>query len=407
LIFIIKEKSLSHPRNGLTTTTLAKDEYNMRKHLLLIGSGHAHLSILKNLKFFLLQGQKITVINPEPYHYYSGMGPGMLSGMYKPQQIRFNVKKMVSDQGGNFIQDHVVHIDPKNQKVQTATGEMISYDVACFNTGSYVPLPEFTKNLKEESFLFPVKPIQNLLFAQIKMISLLKEKRLKVIVVGGGAAGVEISANLRFLAENHKQDADITIIAGGKLLNRFNDRFRKAAKNFLRQKDIVLLEHSNVTAVSNHYVVLNTGISLPCDMVLWAVGTKPSLLFKRSGLPVGSDNGLLVNEFLQCVSFSNIFGGGDCISFKTQDLEKVGVYAVRQNPVLLENLNNFIYSKPLIPFIPQKEFLLILNMGNRQGLLKWKDFIFKGTTAFYLKNFIDQKFMKNYQISNERELNGI
>jgi NADH dehydrogenase FAD-containing subunit len=372
----------------------------MGKSLLLVGAGHAHLSLLKNLRFFLLQGHKFTVINPEPFHYYSGMGPGMLSGIYSPQQVRFHVKKMVMDQGGHFIQDHVVHIDPKNQNVETAGGEIISYDVASFNTGSYVPIPEITENLKEKNFLVPVKPIQNLLFAQTKMISLLKEKRPKVIVVGGGAAGVEIAANLRVLAQNHKQDADIILIAGDELLNRFNDRFRAAAKNFLRQRNIILLEGSIVKSISAHYVILKTGISLQCDMVLWAVGTKPSSIFKKSGIPVGSDNGLLVNEFLQSTSFSNIFGGGDCISFKTQNLEKVGVYAVRQNPVLLENLNNFIEYKPLKPFIPQKEFLLIFNMGNRQGLLKWKDFIFKGTVAFWIKNFIDRKFMKNFQISN-------
>jgi NADH dehydrogenase FAD-containing subunit len=374
----------------------------MGKSLLLVGAGHAHLSLLKNLKFFLLQGHTFTVINPEPFHYYSGMGPGMLSGTYSPQQVRFHVKKMVMDQGGHFIQDHVVHIDPKNQNVKTAGGEIISYDVASFNTGSYVPIPEITENLKEKNFLFPVKPIQNLLFAQIKMISLLKEKRPKVIVVGGGAAGVEIAANLRVLAQNYQQNADIILIAGDELLNRFNDRFRAAAKNFLRQREIILLEGSSVTDISNHYVILKTGISLPCDMVLWAVGTKPSSVFKKSGLPVGPDNGLSVNEFLQSTSFSNIFGGGDCISFKTQNLEKVGVYAVRQNPVLLENLSNFIEYKPLRPFVPQKEFLLIFNMGNRQGLLKWKDFIFKGTVAFWIKNFIDLKFMKNFQISNER-----
>jgi NADH dehydrogenase FAD-containing subunit len=374
----------------------------MSTHFLLVGAGHAHLSILKNLRFFLLQGHKITVVNPEPYHYYSGMGPGMLSGTYRPQQIRFHVEKMVTDQGGHFIRDHVVHIDPENQNVKTGNGEIISYDVACFNTGSHVPHAEITEKLKGESFFFPVKPIQNLLFAQHKLISLLKEKRPKVIVAGGGAAGVEIAANLRVLAENYKQEIDITVIAGGKLLNRFNDRFRTAAKNLLQERRINLLERSGVAALSNHHVRLSTGFSLQCDMVLWAVGTTPSPFFKDSGLPTGPDGGLLVNEFLQSVFFSNIFGGGDCISFKNQHLEKVGVYAVRQNPVLLENLHNFVDHKPLKPFIPQKDFLIILNMGNGQGILNWKDIVFKGRTAFWLKDYIDQKFIKNFQISDEQ-----
>ena len=375
----------------------------MGAHILLVGAGHAHLTILKNLNNLLLQGHKVTVISAEIYHYYSGMGPGMLSGIYSPQQIRFHVEKMVTDQGGHFIRDQVIHIDPVNRNVQTESNGKISYDVACFNTGSHVPYPEITKTLNGEEFLFPVKPIQNLLFAKNKMSFLLKRKRLKIMVVGGGAAGVEIAANLRALAENFKQDTDITIVTGGNLLNRFNDRFIVAAKTMLQRLSINLLERSGVKAISNNCIILNTGLSLQCDMVLWAVGTKPSPLFKDSGLPTGPDGGLLVNEYLQSVHFPNIFGGGDCISFKNHPLEKVGVYAVRQNPILLKNLNNFINEKQLAPFVPQKAFLTILNMGNGQGLLKWKNLVFKGLTVFWLKDFIDQRFMKKFQISNERD----
>jgi NADH dehydrogenase FAD-containing subunit len=374
----------------------------MGKHLLLVGAGHAHLTILKNLSTLLMQGHRVTVINADTYHYYSGMGPGMLSGIYGPGQIRFHVEKMVTDQGGHFIRDQVVRIDPINKNVQTAGGKTISYDLVCFNTGSHVPYPDIGKNLKGESFLFPVKPIRNLLFAKNKLIFLFTQKRPKIMVVGGGAAGVEIAGNLRALAEKYKQQADITIVGGGAILNRFNDRFREMAKSMLRQLRINLLERSSVTDISNHRIILNTGLALECDMVLWAVGTSPSPLFKDAGLPTGPEGGLLVNEYLQSVLFPNIFGGGDCISFKNRDLEKVGVYAVRQNPILLENLNNFFTDKPLMPFLPQKDFLVILNMGNGQGLLNWKGFVFRGITAFWLKDFIDRRFMKKFQISNER-----
>jgi NADH dehydrogenase FAD-containing subunit len=375
----------------------------MNTHFLLVGAGHAHLTILKNLNFFFLQGHKVTVISPETYHYYSGMGPGMLSGTYRPQQIRFHVEKMVTDQGGNFIRDEVVHIDPKKQNVQTAKSGNISYDFVSFNTGSYVPYPKNAKNLNRENFIIPVKPIRNLLYAKNKIKFLLKkQKRPKIMVVGGGAAGVEMAANLRALSENLGQKLDIIIVAGGNILNQFNDRFRDAGKTLLRQLDINLLEGPTVEAISNHRIILNTGISLPCDMVLWAGGTNPSSIFKDSGLSTGPDGGLLVNDYLQSVCFPNIFGGGDCISFNKQPLEKVGVYAVRQNPVLLENLTNFSAGKPLIRFVPQKDFLTILNMGSGQGLLKWKDFVLKGKAAFRLKDFIDQRFMKKFQISNER-----
>ena len=79
---------------------------------------------------------------------------------------------------------------------------------------------------------------------------------------------------------------------------------------------------------------------------------KPSKIFETSGLPVGPDKGLLVNRYLQSVKHPDIFGGGDCICFEDKPLDKVGVYAVRQNPVLLNNLFAQLEGRPLQVFDP-------------------------------------------------------
>ncbi|MBS1234899.1 MAG: hypothetical protein H6R43_615, partial [Nitrospirae bacterium] len=66
----------------------------MKKHLVFVGGGHAHLTALLHLKDYVDCGHRVTLISPSDYHYYSGMGPGMLSGIYRPQEIRFHVKKL-------------------------------------------------------------------------------------------------------------------------------------------------------------------------------------------------------------------------------------------------------------------------------------------------------------------------
>ena len=75
----------------------------MRKHLVLVGGGHAHMVTLANLQVFIEKGHKVTVIGPSPYHYYSGMGPGMLGRIYTPDDIRFSTQHVVKKQGGVFI----------------------------------------------------------------------------------------------------------------------------------------------------------------------------------------------------------------------------------------------------------------------------------------------------------------
>ena len=72
----------------------------MRKHLVLVGGGHAHMVTLANLRAFIEKGYKVTVIGPSPYHYYSGMEPGMLGRTYAPEDIRFFTRHVVEKQGG-------------------------------------------------------------------------------------------------------------------------------------------------------------------------------------------------------------------------------------------------------------------------------------------------------------------
>ena len=114
----------------------------MGKHLVIVGAGHAHLTVLKNLQEFKNSGHDVTVVNASPLHYYSGMGPGMLSGIYRPEEIRFNVKKMSEDRGAVFVEDKVVKIHPQERKIDLQSGNQIAYDVISLNTGSFVPVAD-------------------------------------------------------------------------------------------------------------------------------------------------------------------------------------------------------------------------------------------------------------------------
>jgi NADH dehydrogenase FAD-containing subunit len=60
----------------------------MGKDLVLVGGGHDHLTVLLNVARYIERGHRVTVIMPSSYQYYSGMGPGMLSGIYRPQEVR-------------------------------------------------------------------------------------------------------------------------------------------------------------------------------------------------------------------------------------------------------------------------------------------------------------------------------
>ncbi len=134
----------------------------MRGRLVLVGAGHAHLTLLRRLEEFTSRGVRVTVVGPAAVHYYSGMGPGLLAGAYRPEETRLPVRAMALAGGAEFREDRAVAVDPANRRVVLASGDVLPYDAASFNVGSLVPVDP---RLAPHAALFPVKPIENLLAA--------------------------------------------------------------------------------------------------------------------------------------------------------------------------------------------------------------------------------------------------
>ncbi|MDF1593312.1 MAG: FAD-dependent oxidoreductase [Desulfobacterales bacterium] len=366
----------------------------MGKHLVLIGGGHAHMLTLANLDKFIGRDHNVTVIGPSPYHYYSGMGPGMLGGTYTPDDIRFRTRHVVEKQGGKFILGETVQVDPEGRTVRLKTGDTLPYDVLSFNTGSYVPRTNVSGN---DVNIFTVKPIEKLLEARQQILAMLSRKNIAIGIVGGGPSAIEIAGNIRQLSKKAPHQPSITIYAGKQLMSQFPENLRHKAAASLGRRGIHVDESGYAREISTENITLESGRSYPADMIFLALGVIPSPIFKDSNLPTGPDGGLLVNRFLQSTQYPELFGGGDCIYFKDRPLNKVGVYAVRQNPVLLHNLMAALEGSALMPFDPGGDYLLIFNMGDGTGILQKRWLLFGGRLAFFIKDRIDRKFMRKFQ----------
>jgi len=372
-------------------------EIKMKKRLVLAGAGHAHLEILTHLSAFVKNEIAVFVISPDEHHYYSGMGPGLLSGIYSVQEARFNIKKMTESAGGIFIKAYVKDIDADNKCVYLSNGSSIDYGILSINTGSAAGA-----NLSkiQQPNVFPVKPVQNLYNARGKIIEHARKGKINVVVAGGGPAGVEIAAALSRLAHDCENEILVYLVTGGRLLKNFPKKFSSMAKDSLSNNGINII-NSRIVSISNGVLSVGNGQSLDFDFLLNATGITPSLPEVKSGLSTENDGSLFVNEFLQAVNHPDVFAGGDCISFCPMKLDHVGVYAVRQGPVLLQNIQAVFSSRQLKKFHPRKTYLQILNMGDDTGLLKMGKIVMNGILPFKIKNMIDLRFMKKYQISGE------
>jgi len=367
----------------------------MGKTLILVGGGHAHMETLAHLEEFVQKGFQVTVVGPSTHHYYSGMGPGMLGNTYTPEEICFATKHVVEKKGGTFIEDKGIRIDPDTRTLFLASGKTLSYDVISFNAGSYVPQDSVMGDDKD---VYPVKPIEKLMEAQTRILELTGQKKISIAIVGGGPSSAEIAGNVRQLTHGSAlHEPEITIFAGERFMSRFPEKIRQGVMGILKQRGVILNESGYVSQVKDKTILLKSGETFSADFIFMALGVKPSTIFEQSGLPTGPDGGLLVNKYLQSTGYPEIFGGGDCIYFQDSPLDKVGVYAVRENPILLHNLMACLTETPLKVFDPGGDYLLIFNLGDGLGVLKKGWLILKGRLAFKLKDYIDRKFMKLFQ----------
>jgi NADH dehydrogenase FAD-containing subunit len=229
-------------------------EKPLMKRLLLAGAGHAHLMTIRNISAFTRTGVSVTVAGPGDFHYYSGMGPGLLSGIYRPEETRFDVRRMVEDRGGTFVRETVERIDAPNRRVILADGRTIAYNLLSCNLGSdVIALPGGSPQLS------PVKPIDNLYRAGAGIRSRLKDGPLRVAIIGGGPAGVDLAGNLLRLGKTAANPLGVTLISRDDLLFRFPARARTLALSSLRQRGATVLERNPVRQVEASRIALEGG----------------------------------------------------------------------------------------------------------------------------------------------------
>jgi len=371
-----------------------------KKQLVLVGGGHVHLLSLKYAEQFIRAGAEITLIGPDRFHYYSGMGPGMISRIYPPEEVRFDVQSMVESRGGKFVKDRVVSFDPADRTLFLQGGGKISYDLASFNIGSHIPTDTIPGSEGEG---IPVKPIQSLESAREAILEKSREGTAKVLIIGAGPAGIELAGNIWRLVQSENVRAEITLASSrDRVLPGFPEKASHIAQQSLTGRGVRILSDFRVVSMAHGHARCQSGQEASYDVAILTVGIVPQSIFADSGVETSEDGALLVNDYLQSTSNPDIFGAGDCIALKGMRLDRVGVYAVRQAPILFRNLLATVKGEPLKTFKPQERYLLIFNLGDGSGLFVRGAWIWKGRLAFAFKNYLDTSFMAKFQVSGEK-----
>lgn len=168
-------------------------EASKRTRVVFVGGGHCNCLALKLLKENMPANCELILVSEAPLSYYSGMLPGASARLYKDEDIQIQLAPLAKWCGAQFIEKRVKEVKANDNKLLFEDGSTLSYDVLALNVGSKTRGAFTIPGVWEHSLT--TRPINELLGKiQSKEEHLLRNSIIpRVVVCGGGAAGVELS----------------------------------------------------------------------------------------------------------------------------------------------------------------------------------------------------------------------
>ncbi|KAI5656956.1 hypothetical protein M9H77_25749 [Catharanthus roseus] len=376
--------SEAKPYDG-TNTVNAAEGVNNKKKVVVLGTGWAGTSFLKNLKD---PSYEVEVISPRNYFAFTPLLPSVTCGTVEGRSIVEPIRNIIRKKNVhiNYCEAECVRIDAENKKVycrsnldNTLDGIeefVVDFDYLVISVGARsntfnIPgVEENTLFLKEVEDAQKIRKTIIDCFEKAALPSLSDEEKkrlLHFVVVGGGPTGVEFAAQFHdFLNEDlvklypHvKGLVRITLLeATDHILNMFDKRITAFAEEKFRRDGINLRTGSMVVKVSDKEIStkeIKTGetSSMPYGMVVWStgIGTRPVIMDFMKQIGQGNRRVLATDEWLRVEGSDSIYAIGDCATinqrkvmediaaiFKKADKDNSGTLTVKEFQEVLDDI---------------------------------------------------------------------
>ena len=369
------------------------------RQIVLLGVGHTNAHIVRMWKMKAFPDTALTCVSDRTIATYSGMLPAVLAGQNTPEEMEIDLVRLCASVGARLIVGDVTGLDQQQRLLHMADRPSIPFDVMSIGVGS-VPTTAGVDIATDK--LLRIKPMQTFLQRLAAAVERARQQRgdqpLRVVVAGSGVAGTEIAFCLRGFLDAHSKNYQIRMVTrSAEILTGAIPSFRETAMQQLEAAGIAVTTGKPVIRVDDDGVHLHDGQLLAADLVIWATGATSPPLLQKLGLPLTERGFLATDSTLRVTSAAPIFAVGDTGTITTEKLPKAGVYAVRQGPILWQNLQRELTRQRLVRYEPQRSFLKLLNTGDGSAIGELKGFSFSGPWVKRLKDRIDGRFMEKYQ----------
>lgn len=363
------------------------------KRLVLVGGGHAHLSVLRALAHEKPAEVDIVLVTPSNQQNYSGMLPGWMTGHYTQAQCQIDLRPLAQAAQVRMEIAPIMGMDANRRCVALPDGRHIEYDLLSLDTGSEIDVSwlELTGDK-----LLPVKPLDGFFEAWPCVLAAAKERQgYRLVVVGGGAAGVELALAAHHAFTQAKSDASVELVVSQSgLLPGHALGVQCRIERVLSKVGIMV--HRQRAVGTEEGVMLSDATLLPADCVIAATGARAPCWLRLSRLHLDENGYIAVDPHHRSLSHPNVFAAGDVCARQDTDMARSGVHAVHAGPVLASNLLSTLAGGQLVTYQPRRRSLYLLVCGSRYAIASWGGFSAEGAWVWRWKDRIDRRFVERF-----------
>ena len=412
------------------------------RDVVLVGGGHSHALVIRRWAMRPLAGVRLTLVSREVLTPYSGMLPGLVAGHYAPEDIHIDLRRLCAWAGVRFIRAEMTGLDLERREIELLDGVAdeasdagpapqarapghprarrppLAWDLLSLDTGSTPDLS--VPGAREHTT--PVKPVSDFHARWQAIRERLASgataddpaddpadgptddpfdgaaaRPLSIGVIGSGAGGFELIMAMRHALPPGRAECHWVLRRDVPLAGR-PPRLGERALAAARRAGVAVHADFDVVRVREEGVEARDGRFLKLDETLWCTAATGPEWPAAAGLATDERGFVATDRHLRSVSHPHLFATGDIGTQRDTPSAKAGVFAVRQAPVLFENLRRTLLGEPLERYVPQRDFLSLMATGGRSAIASRGPFVVEGEAVWRWKDRIDRRFMERFAV---------
>jgi len=376
-----------------------------QKRIVIIGAGFAGLNLSRKL---VKSDFQVVLLDRYNHHQFQPLFYQVATAGLEPSAISFPLRKVFQHSKNVLVRiAEVFSVDAENNQINSSIGK-IHYDYLVLSIGADT---NYYGNYHLFEKAYPMKSVGEALSLRNAILenfekALLSEDTeeqkslMSIVVVGGGATGVEVSGTLaemkQFVLPKDYPELDFKnmelslVEASGKILGNMSPNASVKAKKYLNKLGVNVRTSTQVKDYDGKFIYLSDGTTIHTKTVVWAAGIKANQIYGLDGI-YGRGDRIMVDVFNRVEGYTNIFALGDTCLQKEERYPnghpQVAQVAIQQAINLSKNFVNLEKNKPLQPF-HYHDLGSMATIGRNLAVVDLPFIKFQGTFAWLVWMFV-------------------